>query len=103
MRAGFVFSLLLAILAAVFALQNPGFIDLNLGPYELRTSTALVVIVSFVAGALFGILASLPSRLKQRKQVKLLQKQLAAERPAAATPTGSTGGVYVYDEPGSGS
>ena len=80
MRAALILSLLIAILAVVFALQNAGFTDLRLGPYDFRASTALIVILSFGLGTIVGILASLPSRIRSRRRAKALEQQLAQER-----------------------
>ena len=80
MRSALIISLLLALAAAIFAIQNPGFTELNLGPWQVSASTALVIIVTFVAGVLVGILASLPSRVRSRKRVRSLEKSIADEK-----------------------
>ena len=86
MRIGLIFSLLLAIFAAVFALQNPGYMDLELGPYAFRASTALILLTAFALGAVFGILTTLPSRIRSRRQVKALEKQIVEERRVVTQP-----------------
>ena len=74
MRAALIVSLLLAVAAAVFAIQNPNETSLNVGPYEITASTALVIIVTFILGTIVGILASLPGRMRQRKRVRQLER-----------------------------
>lgn len=76
MRLSLILALLLAVGAVVFALQNPGYTDLQLGPLELRASTALILIVAFATGAIIGSLAMLPGRFKRRKEVKQLKQTL---------------------------
>jgi putative membrane protein len=96
MRGALIISLLLAVAAAIFAIQNPDETSLNLGPYQITASTALVIIVTFVLGAVVGILASLPGRMRQRKKVKQLSR---------GTTTGTTTGAGTmdpYESPTSG-
>lgn len=80
MRAALILSLIIAVLAVVFALQNAGYTDLRLGPYDFRASTALIVILSFGLGTLVGILVSFPPRIRSRRKIKALEHQLAEER-----------------------
>lgn len=85
MRFTLVLSLLLAVLAVIFALQNPAAVDIRFGPFDVTGSTALVLIVTFVLGVVVGTLAMLPSRFKHRKEVKTLRKQTTAS-PAVPPP-----------------
>lgn len=91
MRVALIVSLLLAIAAAAFAMQNPNQTTLVLGPYEITASTALVIIVTFVLGALVGILASLGGRMRQeRRRKRLAHTPTAAEAagdPPSTVPT----------------
>jgi len=90
MRIALVFSLLLAIAAVVFALQNPGATELRLGPSQVQGSTALILMVTFCLGVVVGILTTVPSILKRRKQIRLL------ERGSTETTTGDLG--YEKDD-----
>ncbi len=85
MRFTLIISLLLAVLAVIFALQNPEEITVALGPFEIYGSTALVLIITLALGVLVGILAMIPSKLKSRKQVKTLKKQ-AGPSPDLSAP-----------------
>ena len=78
MRFGLLFSLLLAIVAVIFALQNPQPMDVNLLFFRTEGSTALILILTFSLGIIVGLLSSLPSRLRTRRQLKELQKQVAS-------------------------
>ncbi|SHK06413.1 LapA family protein [Rhodothermus profundi] len=86
MRTSFlILSLLLAILAVMFALQNPGYVTLRFGPYQTEQSTALVVLVSFALGVLVGILASVPGRLRSAREIRQLRKQLSQSSSEATS------------------
>jgi putative membrane protein len=86
MRFGLLFSLILAILAVIFALQNPQPMDVNLLFFETEGSTALVLILTFGFGVLVGLLSSLPGRLRARRKLKALKKQ----QDGGAANTGSS-------------
>lgn len=87
MRFTLIVSLLLAVLAVIFALQNPDQITVNLGPFEIDGSTALILIVTFALGAFVGFLAMIPSKLKSRKTVKSLKKQATSLTESTPPPT----------------
>ena len=84
MRFTLIISLLISLLAVIFALQNPEIIPIEFGPFDVEGSTALVLLITFALGVFVGILFMLPSRLKSRKKVKTLKRQTQQE-PA---PTG---------------
>lgn len=93
MRFGLIFSLLLAVGAVVFALQNPQPMDVNLLFFQTEGSTALVLILTFAFGVLVGLLSSLPGRLRARRKLKELQKKDGKRDPSASegrTDTSST-------------
>ena len=78
MRFGLIFSLLLAILAVIFALQNPQPMDVNLLVFQTQGSTALVLILTLGLGVLVGILSMLPKQLRTRKELKKLRNEQKA-------------------------
>lgn len=75
MRTGLILSLLLAILAVIFALQNPQSMDVNLLFFETQGSTALILILAFGFGVVVGVLSTLPKQLRTRRKLKELQKK----------------------------
>lgn len=91
MRFALVVSLLIAVLAVIFALQNPQFMEVNLFFLgSTRGSTALVLIVTFGIGVLVGLLSTLPGRIRDRRRVKSLEKSLQKEQdasPSASPPS----------------
>jgi hypothetical protein len=77
MRASFLLlALLIALAALTFALQNPGYITVRLGPYQIEQTTALILLVSFILGVLVGMLAMLPGQLKRTREIRQLRQQL---------------------------
>ncbi|PSQ95834.1 MAG: DUF1049 domain-containing protein [Bacteroidetes bacterium SW_9_63_38] len=92
MRFGLIFSLLLAILAVIFALQNPQSMDVNLLFFQTRGSTALILILTFGFGVLVGLLSSVPGRLRTRRKLKELQKK-QSDAGASSTASSSSSGT----------
>ncbi|CAM3301933.1 LapA family protein [Rhodothermus bifroesti] len=78
MRASFLLlALLIALAALIFALQNPSYITVRLGPYQVEQTAALIIFVSFILGALVGMLAMIPGQLKRAREIRRLRQQLA--------------------------
>lgn len=75
MRSGIIFSLILAIGAVIFALANPQPMEVDFLFFQTSGSTALVLIVTFGFGVLVGLLSTLPTLLRKRRQLKSLQKK----------------------------
>lgn len=86
MRFALILSLVLAVLAVVFALQNPAYMDVNIGPWNITESTALVLMLTFSLGVVVGVLATIPTLYRRRKRIREL------ERGAATAP-------HVHEEP----
>lgn len=83
MRFSLVFSLLIAVLAVVFALQNPQMMEVNLLFANTQGSTALVLIITFGIGVLVGLLSTLPGRIRDRRKIKSLEKSLQKVQDAS--------------------
>jgi putative membrane protein len=85
MRTGLVLSLLLAIIAVVFALLNPQPMEVDLLFFSTEGSTALVLILTFGLGVTVGLLSSLPGRLRARRELKALRKQTNADTSSTSS------------------
>jgi len=83
MRFGLIFSLLIAVIAVVFALQNPQPMTVNLFFFSTQGSAALVLIVTFGIGVVVGLLSTLPGRIRDRRRVKSLEKSLQKVQDAS--------------------
>jgi putative membrane protein len=90
MRFGLLASLLLAIVAVIFALQNPQSMDVNLLFFQTEGSTALVLILTFGFGVVVGLLSSLPGRIRARRELKALKKQKSSDQASASTSASDT-------------
>lgn len=83
MRFALVFSLIIAVFAVVFALQNPQMMDVNLLFANTQGSTALVLIITFGLGVVAGLLSALPNRIRDRRKIKQLEKSLQKVQDAS--------------------
>ncbi len=77
-------SLVIAILAIVFALQNALPVTLTFLVWQIDSSLALVLLAAVAAGILVSFLATLPSLVRggwttssQKRQLKRLEAQIA--------------------------
>ena len=94
MRLGLVFSLILAVLAVLFALANPGTMEVDFVLFEVSGSTALVLLLTFGFGILVGLLSTLPALLRERSKLKRLRKNEDSDSDAGSsttTPKSSSG------------
>lgn len=74
MRAALIISLLIAVAATIFAVQNPQSTTLNVGSYEIQSTVALIILVTFLLGVIVGILAGVPAHVRARRRVKQLER-----------------------------
>lgn len=81
MRFAIVLSLILAPLAVLFALQNPDVAQVRLGPWLFTGSTALILMVTFGLGVLVGLLATVPSLMRRKREVRRLEKRVVETTP----------------------
>jgi uncharacterized integral membrane protein len=68
MQKKLIFLLVFMVLVAVFALQNSVEVTIKLWFWTVKTSMVLILILTFAAGAIAGILFSLPGRSKDRRK-----------------------------------
>lgn len=87
MRFGLVFSLVLAILAVIFALANPGTMEVDFVLFTTSGSTALVLLLTFGLGIVVGLLSTLPTLLRNRSKLKRLQEDEESETNASSPTT----------------
>ena len=71
MQRKLIVSLVIAILLVFFALQNSAEVIIRLWFWSVNTSLALVVILTFAAGVLMGLLFSIPVRGRRKKSSHL--------------------------------
>jgi uncharacterized integral membrane protein len=78
MQIFLVIGLIIAILAVIFAVQNTTPVVLSFFIWKFGGSLALVVLVALAAGALVGILVSLPGSVKNSWKNKNQQKKITS-------------------------
>jgi putative membrane protein len=102
MRFALILSLLLAVLAVMFALMNPGYMDVKIGPGPpIHGSTALILMITFGIGVLVGLLATLPSAIRRGRRVKSLEREKGQIDPDLGKPYTSSDFDYVPPKKGS--
>ncbi len=85
MQALLVAVLFLALLIAVFALQNAGFVPIRLLFWQFDVSLVLVILGSALLGALAVLLAGLFRRRARAKKQETKEGEPAQTAPAPAT------------------
>ena len=71
-------ALIVAILAAIFALQNAASVTLTLYFWSIHSSLTLALLVALVAGVLFSLLLYLPGSIRSKMALSSQQKKLTA-------------------------
>ena len=74
-----IFRLVIVLLLVWFAVKNSQPVTLSgLPGYSWQASLLVVVLVAFIAGVLIGLLAWLPTVVRQRRELGRLRKRAAA-------------------------
>ena len=79
-QAALILSLILAIVVALFAIQNAGPVTLRFGIWSLETSLVVVILVAAVAGAAVASLMGLPGWIRDRRRLRVQARELDALR-----------------------
>lgn len=78
----------LLVLVAMFAIQNPGIIEVHFLQYKSATSLLIVIVLSFGVGVLVGFLGGVPSSLRKSRRIRELSYELeTAQKPSGTSPT----------------
>ncbi len=76
MQIFLIFSLIIAALATIFAVQNATPTTVSFFVWEFEGSLALILLIALIAGALISLFASMPTLIKNTLAVKSLNKKL---------------------------
>lgn len=97
-----IFTVLVAIAAMVFALQNSAPITVQLFAWQVSGSLSIVLVVTLAIGCLIGMLIMVPSVWKRgrlaaglKKRIKHIEKQAAVAAPQGE----SRGEIPVQEAP----
>ena len=87
MQKKLILFLAFTVLVAIFALQNSVEVEIKLWFWSLRTSMVLVLILTFAAGAIAGILFSRPKKPGKPEPEKIPPSESTPEEvPLEVTP-----------------
>ncbi len=81
-QAALIISLILAILVAIFAVQNAGPVTLRFGIWSVETSLVVVILVAAAVGAAMASLLRLPGWIRDRRRLRAQARELEALRMA---------------------
>ena len=76
MQRTLIFALIAAIILVIFTVQNAAIVDLKLWFWEVKSSQALIILITLALGSIIGVLVSIPSRTKKKKEIEQLKKEL---------------------------
>jgi len=76
MQIFLIVSLIIAVLATVFTVQNAQPTTVSFLVWEFEQSLALILLMALLAGVLISLFASMPSRIKSRLMISNLNKKL---------------------------
>ncbi len=76
MQRTLIFALIAAIILVVFTIQNAAIVDLKLWFWEVKSSQALIILITLALGSIIGVLVSIPSRSKKKKEIEKLKKEI---------------------------
>lgn len=79
-QAALVLSFILAILVAMFAVQNAGPVTLRFAVWSAETSLVVVILVAAAAGAAMASLAGLPGWIRDRRRLRAQARELESLR-----------------------
>ena len=79
-QAALIVSFILAVLVALFAVQNAGPVTLRFGFWSLETSLVVVILVAAAAGAAMASLAGLPGWIRDRRRLRAQARELETLR-----------------------
>jgi uncharacterized integral membrane protein len=98
MQKKLIFLLAFMVLIAIFALQNSMEVEIKLWLWSVRTSMVLILILTFAAGALLGILFSIPRRTKKNASARSQTEPPQSGSPATSENEQSPPGEDEFEE-----
>lgn len=76
MQIFLIFSLIIAFLAVIFAVQNNTVVPVRFLIWETEGSLALILFITLFAGALISYLATTPTQIRQRMRISNQRKEI---------------------------
>jgi putative membrane protein len=87
MNISLVFSLLVALVAVVFAVQNAQPVRVTVFSWYFESSLVVLLLLSFAAGVLAALLASIPGRVRKNSELReYRRREEQAQKKGAKSP-----------------
>lgn len=71
---------------SMFAIQNPGIVSVRFLNYYADTSILIVIVASFGAGVLVGLLPGIPTAFRRKRRIRELEADLAHRKSQPPPP-----------------
>ncbi len=98
MRLILLIMIALLVLVVIFAVQNPGAVEVQFLTVQGELSLLLVTLAAFGLGVIAGISGMLPYYVRSRRRLRGTKKELKQERKPREEPTTSTRSVPATAE-----
>lgn len=79
MKLAFVISIVVASVAALFAVQNAQYTQVSFLGWYFEAPLVMILLITFASGAVSALLAMLPGSVRQTFEVKHLKSQLQSQ------------------------
>lgn len=79
-------AIILLLIAVLFSWMNSQSVTVNFGFSKVTMPLVVILVISLLLGALIAVLISTTAYFRQKKQIKSLQKQLAANQTMRRQP-----------------
>ena len=96
MKFSMVVLIVLLVIVAVFAVQNPGIITVRFMTMSGDTSLLVVIVAGFGAGVLGGWLAGLPGSFRRRSETAAAARRIRELEAEVGDLKGKTGGPAPF-------
>lgn len=75
MQKSLLVGLIIAVIMVIFAIQNAEEIVVNLWFWQVKSSLVVILLFTFILGAIFGLVFSIPTLNQKKKQIKELMEK----------------------------
>lgn len=81
MRSGLIIALLLAIMTALFAVQNSQSTQISFLQWHFNGPLVVVLLITFLSGVITALLVTIPGSISKTMEISRLKGELAASPP----------------------
>lgn len=87
MRGFLVGAILIAFVMVFFSVQNAQTVRVSFLSWHQESPLAVILLASFAAGAVTALCASLPSQIRNRREIRTLKRQISLSSPPTTPET----------------